>query len=117
MKFLVDAQLPKRLSIFFNEVGHDSIHTLELPNKNFTTDSYITDLADEQSRIVVTKDVDFLESYLVKKQPQKLILVKTGNINNNDLINLFANNLPLLINLLKANSFIEINGDEIITHQ
>jgi predicted nuclease of predicted toxin-antitoxin system len=117
MKFIVDAQLPKRLSNFFNEIGYNSVHTLELPNKNFTKDSYICDFADEENRIVVTKDVDFLETYFVKKQPQKLILVKTGNINNNDLISLFANNLPVLINLLKSNSFIEINNDEIIAHK
>ena len=78
MKFLIDAQLPITLSEFLNSKGLDSIHTLELPNKNFTKDNQIARIANEESRIVITKDADFLESYLVKNEPKKLILVKTG---------------------------------------
>lgn len=33
MKFLIDAQLPRRLAIFMQELGYDAIHTLDLPNK------------------------------------------------------------------------------------
>ncbi len=38
MKFIVDAQLPKSLSDLLNSRGFDSIHTLDLPNKNSTSD-------------------------------------------------------------------------------
>jgi predicted nuclease of predicted toxin-antitoxin system len=31
MKFLVDAQLPRRLARFLAEQGHDVLHTRELP--------------------------------------------------------------------------------------
>lgn len=41
MKFLVDAQLPKRLSDFLVTKGFDSIHTLQLDNRNATQDSEI----------------------------------------------------------------------------
>ena len=34
MKFLLDAQLPKKLSLFLSYKGHDSLYTLELPNQN-----------------------------------------------------------------------------------
>ena len=30
MKFLVDAQLPKRLALLLNDLGYDVIHTLDL---------------------------------------------------------------------------------------
>lgn len=33
MKFLVDAQLPRRLASWLNEAGHDTLHTLDLPKK------------------------------------------------------------------------------------
>jgi predicted nuclease of predicted toxin-antitoxin system len=29
MKFLVDAQLPRRFTKWLNEAGHDALHTLE----------------------------------------------------------------------------------------
>jgi predicted nuclease of predicted toxin-antitoxin system len=31
MKFLVDAQLPRRLTYRLREAGHDALHTLDLP--------------------------------------------------------------------------------------
>lgn len=39
MKFLVDAQLPQRLAKWLNEAGHDTLHTLDLPKKNRTSDN------------------------------------------------------------------------------
>lgn len=33
VKFIVNAQLPKRLSVFLNDKGFDSLHTLDLPKK------------------------------------------------------------------------------------
>lgn len=75
MKFIIDAQLPKSLSEFLNQKGYDSIHTLDLPNKNRTKESQIVKIANQEGRIVISKDVDFLESYLVKSEPRKLIIV------------------------------------------
>ena len=31
MKFLVDAQLPRRFANWLNEAGQDALHTLDLP--------------------------------------------------------------------------------------
>ena len=82
MKFIVDAQLPKSLSELLNQLVFDSTHTLDLPNKNLTHDSTITQLAIKKGRVVISKDSDFLQSYLIKSEPQKLVMVKTGNIHN-----------------------------------
>ena len=86
MKFIIDAQLPKSLSDFLNAAGFNSVHTLELPEMNRTGDNAITTKADTEDRIVVTKDADFLDSYLLFRKPAKLLLVKTGNIPNGDLL-------------------------------
>ncbi|WP_181306943.1 DUF5615 family PIN-like protein [Rufibacter sp. XAAS-G3-1] len=76
MKFIVDAQLPKTLSDFIKSKGIDSIHTLELPDKNRMQDGYITRLATEGERIVISKDADFLESYVLRKEPPKLLIIR-----------------------------------------
>ena len=34
MKFIVDAQLPKSLTRLLAELGHDAIHTLDMPERN-----------------------------------------------------------------------------------
>jgi predicted nuclease of predicted toxin-antitoxin system len=43
MKFLVDAQLPKRLATLLCELGHDAIHTQSLPQGNGTRDALLTE--------------------------------------------------------------------------
>ncbi|MHB8339016.1 MAG: DUF5615 family PIN-like protein [Ignavibacteriaceae bacterium] len=90
MKFLIDAQLPKSLSYLFKSKGFDSIHTIELPDKNKAKDSQVIQLAIKEKRIVVSKDNDFLDSFLIKSEPSKLIMVKTGNIPNKKLIKIPA---------------------------
>lgn len=117
MKFIVDAQLPKSLSDFLNTAGFNSLHTLELPEMNQTGDATITEMADAEDRIVITKDADFLDSYLLFGKPSKLLLVKTGNIPNSHLLKLFQDNLSILQSSFMQCSFVEMTGIEIITHK
>ena len=46
MRFIVDAQLPLKLAVALNAAGHDAVHTLNLPDKNRSSDIFITRLAD-----------------------------------------------------------------------
>ncbi|MPZ66583.1 MAG: hypothetical protein GEU83_14085 [Pseudonocardiaceae bacterium] len=82
MKFLVDAQLPARLAWLLNGVGHDALHTLELPDGNRTTDVRIAELAESEGRVIVTKDRDFRHGHLLVDSPRRLLVVATGNITN-----------------------------------
>ncbi len=117
MKFIVDAQLPISISELLNSKGFDSKHTLELTDKNSTSDKQIIEISRQENRVVVTKDNDFLESYLIKHQPEKLIVVRTGNIKNNELLTIFANNIGYLVEALGKNSLIEIHKTKIIVHE
>jgi predicted nuclease of predicted toxin-antitoxin system len=116
VKFIVDAQLPKSLSDFFNRKGHDSIHTLELPDKNQTKDNFIKKLSIIEERVVVTKDIDFLESFLIKFEPKKLILIKTGNIHNTQLLKIFSSNFELIIKMIERSNLVEISKTDIAEH-
>lgn len=40
MKFIVDAQLPQRLALWFRYQGFDCVHTIELPEANQTQDEF-----------------------------------------------------------------------------
>jgi predicted nuclease of predicted toxin-antitoxin system len=116
MKFLVDAQLPVRLARFLEFTGYDTIHTLDLPNRNTTPDTDINAVSIRDNRIVITKDSDFLNSFLTTQEPYKLLLVTTGNIRNSELEALFAANLKSLVELFENHSYIEISRDSIIVH-
>jgi len=93
MKFLVDAHLPKKLSVLLNYKGYDSIHTLDLPDKNRTKDSEINQISISQQRVLISKDADFIESLLISNKPYKLICISTGNITNKELLELFAKHI------------------------
>ncbi len=118
MNFIVDAHFPKKLADWFIENGDDAIHTLGLPNKNSTTDVEIIKIAEEESRIIVTKDSDFIQYRIVTGKPKRLLMVTTGNIVNKDLIKLFEQNFSTIKTLFdNGENVIEIDNNSIIVHK
>lgn len=97
MRFLVDAQVPRRMAGWLIAAGCDAVHTLDLPAGNRTTDQQILDLADREQRAVVTKDADCVDSHILQARPGKLLLVSTGNISNRDLEALTVPLLPDIV--------------------
>lgn len=114
MKFIVDAHLPRSLATLLCENGHDAIHTKDLPDGNDTTDLQINELSIAESRVVISKDGDFYDSFSAKKEPYKLLAVKTGNISNHELIKLFTNNLSTIISELGERDVVTIDQRYII---
>jgi predicted nuclease of predicted toxin-antitoxin system len=108
MKCIVDAQLPRRMTVWLASAGCDAVHTLDLPDGNQTTDEQINDLADREQRVVITKDADFVDSHLLRGRPAKLLLISTGNIRNRDLETLIVPLIPDIVRELGSNSFLEL---------
>lgn len=117
MKFLVDAQLPRRLARLLQQAGFDAIHTLDLPQQNRTKDPIIITTADAEQRIVITKDADFVDSFILSKRPSKLLVVTTGNISNQVLEALFTAALPQIADAFRNHSYVELSRTALITHQ
>ena len=116
MKFLIDAQLPRRLATHLRQAGFEATHTLDLPAGNRTTDSTVITLSLTSQAVVVTKDSDFVESFLLSREPWKLLLVSTGNISNDELVNLFEMNINQLADAFNTFDFIELNRTSLICH-
>ena len=91
MNFLVDAQLPARLA-------------------------RIAELADDQGRVVVTKDRDFRDGHLLSRSPQRLLAVATGNIPNTALLALFETHLDTIAAALEEADFVELGPDSLVVH-
>ena len=114
MKFLIDAHFPFRLRNWLIDNGEDAIHTQELPDKNNTSDKEIIRIADEESRIIITKDSDFIQYRIIHGAPDRLLMVTTGNIVNRELIELFEANFPALKELFEeGKKVIEIDNESI----
>jgi predicted nuclease of predicted toxin-antitoxin system len=114
MRYLIDAQLPQRLSNQLREAGYDCIHTLSLPQQNKTSDAEIMNIADLEGRIVVTKDSDFVVSHVLRNIPQKLLLISTGNIANSALLPLILRNMNQMNIAFATSSFIEITNESVV---
>lgn len=117
MKFLIDAHLPRRLAAQLRDAGHDALHTLDLPAGNRSTDAEINAISVSEQRIVVTKDSDFVVSFVLHGQPWKLLLVSTGNIGNRELDKLVAANIAVIVEGFVDFDYIEVSRTSIIFHR
>ncbi|PJZ71530.1 toxin PIN [Leptospira perolatii] len=117
MKFLIDAQLPYSLINIFNEKNFEVLHTEHLPFGNKTSDSDIISYCDSNDLVLVTKDSDFLDSYLIKKKPRKLLIVTTGNIKNKELFSLFNQFLSKIVEEFQDSGWLELSNEGLVVHQ
>jgi predicted nuclease of predicted toxin-antitoxin system len=116
MKFLVDAQLPRRLAHWLVSSGHDAVHTLDLPQGNATSDVEICRISTEEERTVITKDRGFADSMMLLGEPHKLLLISTGNISNRHLENVFALNLAGIVDGLTSYDYVELTQGVLVFH-
>ena len=86
MQFLVDTQLPPALARWLSARNCPAIHTADMPNGHLMGDGEIVSLAVRDGRHVLTKDHDFLDRFLVKGAPPRVLLLAYGNISNRALL-------------------------------
>jgi predicted nuclease of predicted toxin-antitoxin system len=96
LNFLIDTQLPPALARFLIAKGYDAIHTTEYPAGHLLQDSEIIRLAIENHRIIITKDNDFLDNFLLRGSPPDVLLLEVGNIRNADLLMFFEHNMQVI---------------------
>lgn len=117
MKFLIDAQLPRRLARWLQAEGHEAVHTTDLPEGNRTGDATINELSMLEQRVLITKDEDFVVTFLLRRQPYKLLLVSTGNTGNQELERLLQDNLEPIVRAFETYDFIELDQAFLICHR
>jgi len=60
MRILLDAQLPRSLVRLLETQVCDTLHTFDLPEGNRSSDDSIRETADQDERVVFSKDKDFI---------------------------------------------------------
>ncbi len=109
MKYLVDAQLPRRAAGWLSTYDGHAIHTLDLPGGNRTPDAEIIDHAEREQRVVVTKDADFVDAHLMHGRPTRLLLISTGNLSNDRLESLLTPRIADLHRAFQTHRFLELS--------
>jgi predicted nuclease of predicted toxin-antitoxin system len=101
LRFIVDTQLPPSLAEFFRRRGLDATHVADYPNGALTSDREIIAIGREEMRIIVTKDNDFMDYYLLKGYPPSVVLLQLGNIKNSELFIFLDKHIERIINLFE----------------
>lgn len=117
MRFLIDAQLPRRLAILLRQRGHDVLHTLDLPEGNRTPDERLCDLSESEDRVLISKDGDFVDSFLVHRRPLRLLHISTGNITNFELEELFLMHEARMVEAFRQARYLELCQRGLVVHE
>lgn len=72
--------------------------------------------AKRENRVVVTKDGDFVQSFLLTGYPT-LLLISTGNITNAELQKLLHANLREIELAFAEYRFVEITREDLVIHE
>ena len=110
MKFLVDGQLSKKLSLWLKtEFGYDVFHINDF-NLQFAEDKKVFEKAKQLDAVIITKDRDFLELQMKLGAPPKIIWVTSGNTSNERLKQIFLQLFPKATQYLKqGHNLVEIS--------
>jgi predicted nuclease of predicted toxin-antitoxin system len=106
VKFLVDNQLPASLARYLRNHGHDCQHVLEIGLAS-ASDLEICKYADQEARIVISKDEDFLYLASRPEATTRILWVRLGKCPTATLLEPIERFWPLIESALKA-------GDRII---
>jgi len=88
VKFLVDNQLPASLARYLRNHGHDCQHVLEIGLGN-ASDLEICKYADQEARVIISKDEDFLYLANRPEATTRILWVRLGNCRTATLLEAF----------------------------
>lgn len=89
--YLIDVNLPKFFS-FFNKENFSFVEDIDLQ----LSDTKIWEYAIQNNMIIVTKDTDFYDRYLISEQKPKIIFLQLGNVSLSELYLYFKQNWKII---------------------
>jgi len=78
--------------------------------------AYAVRLAHLKS-VKVTKDADFVQSFLLRNTPERLLLIASGNVGNAELERLLAIALPAIVDAFERARYVELTKNSLIIHE
>ncbi|HKY19721.1 MAG TPA: DUF5615 family PIN-like protein [Vicinamibacterales bacterium] len=108
MKFLVDAQLPPALAQWIVSHGHPAAHVFDI-GLHTADDPVIWQHAWTENAVIISKDEDFVDRWLLNESPVALIWIRRGNCSNRALLAWLEPLWPETLERLKQGErFIEL---------
>ena len=85
MNFLVDVQLPPALARWIVSQGHAATHVFDLGLQT-ADDPVIWERARNEHAVIISKDEDFVDHWLLSDRPVPLVWIRKGNCSNRALV-------------------------------
>jgi predicted nuclease of predicted toxin-antitoxin system len=85
VNFLIDAQLPPALARWIGSQGHSALHVYDVGLET-ADDPVIWERARGEHAVIVSKDEDFVDHWLLSAQPVPLVWIRKGNCSNRALM-------------------------------
>jgi predicted nuclease of predicted toxin-antitoxin system len=85
LKFLVDAQLPPAVARWISSRGHQATHVFDIA-MHMAGDAAIWEQAAKDDRVLISKDEDFVDRWLLNAAPIALVWIRKGNCSNDALM-------------------------------
>lgn len=116
ISYLIDENLSPELIEIFKKQGLHAYHVNHIKrHKNQRVkDDQLRRITLNKKVVIVTKDDDFVKSFVARKVPEKLIFI-FGMDKKKELLERMVFCVPMLRELMEKHDFIEINADEIKT--
>jgi predicted nuclease of predicted toxin-antitoxin system len=108
MKFLVDVNLPKHFS-YFNSPDFLFVSDIDLS----ATDTFIWNYALENNLIIITKDTDFYNRFLLEQKSPKVIHIQLGNCSLTELHIHFKKNWAFCVKEIKRAKLVILLEEKI----
>jgi len=110
VNFLIDAQLPPALGHWIASRGHRASHVFDL-GLHSADDPVIWALARRNETVIISKDEDFVDHWLLSAEPVQLVWVRKGNCSNRALLAWLEPLWPDVVTRLEqGEKFIELIG-------
>jgi predicted nuclease of predicted toxin-antitoxin system len=108
VNFLVDAQLPPALACWIADRGHQAVHVAKL-GMAAVDDGIIWDYARKNQAVIISKDEDFADRWLLNNEGVALVWIRKGNSSTEVLIAWFEPFWPETPSRLEqGETFIEL---------
>jgi predicted nuclease of predicted toxin-antitoxin system len=85
VNFIIDAQLPPALARWISSQAHRATHVFDL-GLHSADDPVIWQRAQNEREVIISKDEDFVDRWLLSSQPVSFVWIRKGNCSNNALL-------------------------------
>jgi predicted nuclease of predicted toxin-antitoxin system len=110
LNFLVDAHLPPALARWISARGHQARHVFDI-GLQAADDPVVWELARKDDAVIISKDEDFVDRWLMTETPVALIWIRKGNCSNQALMAWFEPLWPETSKRLEqGDRLIELRG-------